>query len=119
MEVLPLDVADVRVIDEPGYASTYRRVGRYDERRLQIELITGLGHELIDLVRHPLVLKLIRALRIPARVAGFGLLQDFLEEGLQAFQAMRDGSRFVDTIQRRETRYMERLIDGEETPYSR
>jgi hypothetical protein len=60
---------------------------------------------------------LIRVLRGPARAAGFGLLQGFLERGLQAFRAMGDGTEFVMTIWERETAIMQRLISGEADPW--
>ena len=73
--------------------------------------------ELNELVHHRLVLLLIRTLRGPARAAGFGLLQSFLEQGLTAFQVMGDGTEFVETIWRKESEVMQRLFAGEEEPF--
>ncbi|HEY5775860.1 MAG TPA: hypothetical protein VIS57_07235, partial [Xanthomonadales bacterium] len=70
-----------------------------------------------ELVHHRLVLFLIRTLRGPARAAGFGLLQAFLEQGLRAFQIMGDGTEFIETIWRNEDRIMQRLFAGEKNPF--
>jgi len=60
---------------------------------------------------------LVRTLRGPARAAGFGLLQNFLENGLNAFQVMGDGSEFIETIWHSEERFMQRLIAGDANPF--
>ena len=60
---------------------------------------------------------LVRLLRGPAHAAGFGKLQEFLEEGLAAFRALEDPACFVDTIYEREWRAMERMFAGAERPF--
>jgi len=123
---LELDLCMVRVwqqagwpdLDEQSYGTIYRRCGQAAERSRQIELIRQLGLELNELVHHRLVLMLVRLLRGPARAAGFGLLQGFLEAGLNAFQRMGDGTEFVMTIWRRESRVMERLLAAHPEPFS-
>lgn len=99
------------------YGEIYRSCGRASERENQIELIHHLGLQLTKLVHHRLVLLLIRTLRGPARAAGFGLLQSFLEKGLYAFRVMGDGSEFVETIWRRESEAMVKLLAGDEKPF--
>lgn len=109
---------EVSEIDEGAYQRLYQSTGRAEDRRQQIELIHGLGLELNEVVRHRMVLNLVRLLRVPARAAGFGLLQDFLEKGLWAFRKMGDGQLFVETIYQREHEIMQRLLDGDEHPFS-
>ena len=99
------------------YGEIYRTCGRAPEREQQIELIHRLGLELNELVHHRLVLWLIRTLRGPARAAGFGLLQSFLENGLNAFRVMGDGTEFIETISQREGEVMHRLLDADENPF--
>lgn len=99
------------------YGDIYRACGRAPEREKQIELIRHLGLELNELVHHRLVLWLIRTLRGPARAAGFGLLQSFLENGLNAFRIMGDGTEFIETVWRRESEIMSRLFDADENPF--
>ena len=70
-----------------------------------------------ELVHHRLVLFLIKTLKGPARAAGFGLLQGFLEQGLFAFQVMGDGTGFVETVWRRESEVSRRLFAGVQSPF--
>ncbi len=100
------------------YAMLYRTCGRATEREEQIELIRHLGLQLNEVVHHRMVLLLIRTLRGPARAAGFGLLQSFLEQGLSAFRVMGDGTEFVETIWHRESESMRKLFAGDEQPFS-
>ena len=99
------------------YGEIYRACGRVAEREEQIELIYRLGHQLNRLVHHRLVMMLIRMLRGPALAAGFGILQSFLENGLNAFRIMGDGSEFIETIRQREGEFMRAQLIGEEKPY--
>lgn len=98
------------------YAEIYRACGQAHEREQQIILIRDLGIVLNKLVHHRLVMMLIRMLRGPAIAAGFGLLQSFLENGLNAFRIMGDGTVFIEAIWQRENEFMRRLLAGEEVP---
>jgi hypothetical protein len=104
-------------LDIPVYAETYRECGRRPEREKQILLIRKLGHELQRLVKMPLLAQLLGALRGPARVAGFGLLQAFLENGLRSFRQLSDPALFVESIYEREWQAMNRLFSGHESPF--
>lgn len=104
-------------LDTGRYGEIYRVCGRSAERERQIELIHRLGLKLNKLVHHRLVLLLIRTLRGPARAAGFGRLQSFLEQGLNAFRIMGDGTEFVETVWRKESEVMLRLFAGDENPF--
>ena len=99
------------------YGEIYRLCGRSREREKQINLIRELGLKLNGLVRHRLVMLMIRTVRRPARAAGFGLLQSFLEQGLRAFRIMGDGTGFIETIWKKETQIMQRLLKGDENPF--
>lgn len=115
--VAAMEEAGWRSLDEDRYAEIYRRCGRAPDRKRQIDLIRRLGLELNELVHHRFVLMLLRMLRGPARAAGFGALQSFLEEGLQAFRKMGDGTEFIMTIWHREKTIMERLLAAEADPF--
>ena len=104
-------------LNSSRYGEIYRICGRPSDRQRQIELIGHLGLELNELVHHRLVMFLIRTLRGPARAAGFGLLQNFLEKGLRAFQIMGDGTEFIETIWHNEDRVMQRLLAGDKNPF--
>jgi hypothetical protein len=106
-----------RELNTDRYGEIYRSCGRQADRQRQIELIGQLGLTLNELVHHWLVLFLIRTLRGPARAAGFGLLQTFLEQGLKAFQIMGDGTGFIETIWHNEERISQRLFAGDKNPF--
>ena len=122
---LDLDIDMTMALQQSGwgelnadrYGAIYRTCGRASDRKRQIELIRHLGLQLNELVHHRLVLLLIRTLRGPARAAGFGLLQSFLEQGLFAFRVMGDGTEFVETVWSRESEAMRRLFAGHESPF--
>jgi hypothetical protein len=113
-----LQKSDWQTLNTHRYGEIYRACGRASDRKRQIDLIRSLGLKLNKLVHHRLVLFLIRTLRGPARAAGFGLLQSFLEQGLTAFQIMGDGTEFVESIWRRESDVMRNLLRGDENPFS-
>lgn len=104
-------------LDTARYGALYRTCGRAADRKRQVDLIRALGLQLNKLVHHRLVLFLIRTLRGPARAAGFGLLQSFLEQGLFAFREMGDGTEFIETVWREETEVRRRLEEGHENPF--
>jgi hypothetical protein len=60
---------------------------------------------------------LVRLLRGPAHAAGFGRLQEFLEEGLTSFRALPDAAYFIETIYGREWAAMERMFAGAKKPF--
>jgi hypothetical protein len=98
------------------YSRLYPHVPR-DRRVEQIDLIERLAAELDRVVRLPLVLGLIIAMRGPARAAGFAELQAFLERGLRTFRSMGDARHFTRVIVERERRIMDRLYAGESRPF--
>lgn len=99
------------------YARAYRESGRRDERARQIALMSEIGEYLDGVVRKPMVRGLVRIARGPAHAAGFGLLQEFLERGLDAFEAMHGAQEFLGTIRAREERAMARLFAGDPDPF--
>ncbi len=103
-------------LDVARYAELYPEVPRA-RREDQIALIHQLALELDRVVRLPLVLGLIKAMRGPARAAGFSALQAFLERGLRAFRTLRGAVEFADIVRRRETRIMNRLYAGAQDPF--
>lgn len=104
-------------IDEARYAEAYRRVGNRAGRERQIALVGEIGTALDRLTRKPLVHTALRLMRRPAHAAGLGALQEFLEEGFDAFKHMGEAGEFLTRIGSRETRIMRRLFAGEATPF--
>lgn len=99
------------------YAEAYRRAGRHTDRERQIELLHLIGGYLDHVVRKPVVGALVRFARGPAHAAGFGSLQEFLERGLRAFEAMRGAGEFLAALRDRETQAMERVFSGTPDPF--
>lgn len=99
------------------YAEGYRRAGRAADRGRQIELLGVIGRYLDGVVHKPLVHALVRFARGPAHAAGFGALQDLLERGLDAFEAMHGSEEFLAIISERETRAMKRILARTPDPF--
>lgn len=99
------------------YAEGYRRAGRRADRERQIALLNQIGGYLDHVVRKPMIGALVRLARGPAHAAGFGTLQEFLERGLEAFEAMRGAGEFLETLRDRETKAMERVFSSTPDPF--
>lgn len=99
------------------YGVGYRGAGRRPDRERQILLMSDIGGYLDHVVGKPIVRALVRLARRPAHAAGFGLLQDFLERGLQSFETMHGADEFLTIIREREWRAMERLFAGTPDPF--
>lgn len=104
-------------LDAGRYGEIYRACSRRRERKQQIDLIQHLGLELNELVHHRLVFWMVKTVRAPARAAGFGQLQSFLESGLNAFRVMGDGTQFIEAIYQRESQAMQRLFASDAAPF--
>ncbi len=96
-----------------SYAQAYRAVDRAPDRERQISLIVQIGERLAQAVTQPLIGLALRATHVPAHVAGFGALQDFLERGFTAFQRLGDAAAFLNTIRTRESTIGEALMRGD------
>ena len=107
----------VRALDVALYAQAYRRVGRARLRERQIALIDEVGQGLAEALRLPGVHSLLRLSRLPARAAGLGALQSFLERGCTAFAGLGDAAGFLADIRRSETIAMRRLFAGDVDPF--
>jgi hypothetical protein len=103
-------------IDEARYAKAYRAVGARESRQHQIDLVIGAGEQLERTVRRPMLGTVLRAAHGPAHAAGFGVLQDFLERGYEAFRCLDDARELLDAIRERETTLMNALFAGNAAP---
>ena len=107
----------VRGLDAALYAQAYRKVGHRRARTLQIELIGEVGAGLAAALQMPGVGGLLRLSLLPARAAGLGELQSFLERGFSAFAQLGDAGAFLAAIERSERQVMERLFAGDPDPF--
>lgn len=108
---------EVDPITQPDYARAYREQGDWAGRERQLVLIRELGELLGETVQKPLVHSLVRLMHGPAVLAGFGMLQVFLRDGLNAFAEMGEADHFLDTIIGREGAALERMRSGSEWPF--
>ncbi len=105
-------------LDEESYAKAYRKSSTRAERLRQIDLIEAVGLRLDALVKKPLVAGTLKLMRKPAHMAGLGDLQDFLEEGFNAFRTMDGSAEFLAALRARETEILNRLFSGASRPFS-
>lgn len=91
------------------YARAYCAGTSMAARRHQLALLLTLGRELDRLVRKPLLWELLRLCRWPARIAGLGELQSFLERGFDAFKKLNGAGDFLRHIAQREKQFMRQM----------
>ena len=106
----PFTVAD--------YCSAYRAMDSRPDRERQIQLIAEFGATLDFYVKKPLIRAALVMMRHPARAAGLGVLQEFLERGFSAFRKMHGAAEFLATIDRRERALMDAIFAGETAPFA-
>jgi hypothetical protein len=94
------------------YAAAYRTVASRDERERQLMLVQSLGDSLAQLVHIPLLSATLTIMRGPARAAGLGRLQQFLEHGFRTFKRLKNPAGFVATIVLRERAMLENIYAG-------
>jgi hypothetical protein len=97
-------------IDRLAYLRAWQATGDDDGRRAQIRLVVEVGASLDRLTRKPLLRQSLRLMRGPARAAGLGELQAFLERGFDTFGEMKGANGFLQTIAHREERLCDRLF---------
>jgi len=89
-------------VDPRQYLQAWRAIGRADDRQAQIDLTLVVAQRLDRFTRKPLLRNSLRLMRAPARAAGLGALQSFLESGFDTFGAMKGADEFVQLVQERE-----------------
>jgi hypothetical protein len=94
-----------------GYVRAWQATERRNDRERQIALTLTVGESLDRLTRNPLLRHTLRMMRGPAKSAGLGDLQLFLETGFDAFKAMRGAREFLNIIETRERRLAQALFE--------
>lgn len=116
-----LDTAMARALGpdftEAQYVEAFRAVTGVAERTRQLELVGALGEALCELVRIPLLSMTLSAMRRPARLAGLGEIQRFLEHGFATFKKMKAPKAFVATIVERERAVLANIYAGRDAPF--
>jgi hypothetical protein len=104
--------------DVADYCRAYRAADDLAARRRQIELIGVVGRSIDHYGRKRAVRETLHLMRRPARVAGFGVLQDFLERGLASFAKMHGAEEFLATVDAREKAILEAIVAGDDAPFA-
>jgi hypothetical protein len=94
-----------------SYVRAWQATGEPAARAHQIELVMRVGKALDRHTRSFVLRASLKAMRGPARAAGMGALQAFLEGGFDAFGAMHGAREFLATIETRESALARRLFD--------
>lgn len=92
------------------YAQIWQLTGQPVQRERQIALMLSVGEALDRYTHNPLLRHSLRLMRGPARAAGLGELQGFLERGFDTFREMRGANEFLGVIALRERSLAERLF---------
>ncbi|WP_068170873.1 FFLEELY motif protein [Hydrogenophaga taeniospiralis] len=93
------------------YTLSWRRTGERAQRERQLAVVQHMGRELQRLTRMKSLLIALKLMRRPAQAAGLAALQQFLEDGFEAFGVLGDATPFLATIAQRENLWIERLFD--------
>lgn len=104
-------------ITEATYLEAFRRCDDRPRRRRQIELLGEVGNDLDDVVNTPGAYAALRWSRTPARLAGLGQLQQFLERGFMVFREVRGAGEFMRTIVEREKVVLDRIYAKHPYPF--
>lgn len=99
-------------VREREYAEACRCVTSYEECMELVGLTVELGHELQHAIEIPMIGVTLKAMRGPARLAGIGALQSFLETGFKTFAALENVDQFLSEIEQRMERIFRRIYRG-------
>lgn len=103
--------------DAPArYVAAWKGVGQPQARQGQLASVLAMGRDLARLTAKPGLRTMLHMMRGPARAAGLGELQRFLEAGFDTFgQLVRTRGavdQFLATIEAREAALMAQLFDA-------
>lgn len=96
-------------ITEYEYCVACREASSLEECLELVHLVTDLGRTLQSLIGVPMIGFTLRAMRMPAHAAGFGALQEFLENGYRTFRQIPDIEHFLREIELRMTDIFEKI----------
>lgn len=97
-------------IERAAYVGAWRQVGRRPQRSRQVDLVLEIGRALDRHAHKPLLGATLRLMHGPARAAGLGELQAFLQKGFTAFKRMNGADEFLSRIADNERRQIEALF---------
>ena len=80
------------------WVQAYRNCANPNERDQQIALIADIGNGLASLVNRPMIGHLLKWAKVPATIAGYGNIHQFVCRGFLAFQALRTPDAFLTPV---------------------
>ena len=98
-------------VSERDYCLATRQVTSFAEFQSLIAMSREAGEALDRFAHLPLISGIAHSMRIPARLAGFGDLQAFLEKGLDTFLGVPDVEEFLDVVEERMTAIFQRVLE--------
>lgn len=107
-----------RPISTTDYCKAYQSANYPRLRRHQIDLVLRVGYALDAAVRKHGVYKLLKAMRVPAQMAGLSELQKFLERGFTAFDALGGADSFLSRVANQELEVSRRLFAAHPQPFA-
>lgn len=105
-------------LSEASYCRAYRACNNGETRLRQIQLVANIGDDLQGYVRSRSLAFALNMTEGAAEMAGLGDLHRFLRRGFAAFRTMGQVDELLSVIVQRETRYHQRLMDGNDAAYS-
>lgn len=100
-------------ISERDYCLASRQATSFAEFKSLIAMSREAGRALDRFAHLPFVRGISRSMRMPARLAGFGDLQAFLEKGLDTFLGVADVEEFLDLMEARITAVFRRVLEAD------
>jgi len=97
------------------YKEAWQATGRRADRDLQIGLTVEIGAALDRYTRQRLLRQTLKLMRGPAKAAGLGELQRFLESGFDTFREMHGAQDFLDIVLARESALATALFEARES----
>lgn len=94
------------------YHFAYRKTD-YEKRLEQIELIGKLGSSLNTLVNLPFIFTTLKAMKIPAKLAGLQDMHEFLNEGFNTFKETKNTEHFIAALVQREKSILNDIFQKE------
>jgi hypothetical protein len=112
-----LDTAMALHLERPQIAGTdylgaWKCVDRSSDRQAQIALTLDIAGQLDRFTRKSLLRNSLRLMRGPARLAGLGDLQRFLEKGFDTFRSMHGAREFIEIVNSRERAFVSAMFNG-------
>ena len=100
-EQLAPAIANGEHISERRYCLATREVATFEDFTALIGMTREAGMSLERIVAMPMITPLLKSMRGPARLAGVGDLQAFLEKGLATFRGVEDIHEFLELLEDR------------------